>query len=243
MIIKRHFSKLYIILLGCRKLEFPPKYTGRKVSPVEWRFCQVWMLPWVLPVPGRARVRVTQEPRVCGGTCGLGPGAHTLPSTPAHLFVSENHLFSWSHRILSEQNWGEKHTDFSTCAYVTDETGLCQHCFQTQVPTCLGFLFTSGWKLPLNCLSYLALRLQIDPHHVSRDLPRRWHIPALLPVPTGLPSLPHLPKKWLCLELGCSCAALGAWIPPRGTALCSGTHSRLLEHRERGERTKKSYPP
>lgn len=102
--------------------------------------------------------------------------------------------------ISSEQHSGKKCTDFSTCAYVTDEIEFYQHCFQTQVPTCLRFLFTLVGNSHLIVLGYLALRLQIDPHHVSRHLSRRWHVPALLPVPTGLPSLPDLHKKWYVLS-------------------------------------------
>ena len=76
----------------------------------------------------------------------------------------------------------------------------------------------SEWRPPLNFLSYLALRLQIDPLHVSRDLSRRWHVPSLLPVPTGLPhlaftrSVTSLVRTVFCCLLGMNSSPVQSWV-------------------------------
>lgn len=180
--------------------------------------------------------------RVCasedGLTSAVGPGgltlgAHTLPSTLANLTISKNHLSSWSNMIKSEQHSGEKHRFLYLC--------ICKRWNWTLpklFPDSSSHLpwipSRSGWKLPFNFLRYLTLRLQIDPHHVSRDLCTRWHVLALLPVPASLPSLPDLHKKWYVLT-GWSCGAWGrgAWfLPWEKLGLTANCWSTVKEEKE-----------
>lgn len=138
------------------------------------------------------------------------PQEHTPGSAFPLISLSLQFIFSpiviWS--LVSKTGVEEKKTTYfylRACA-LKEETVLCQNCFQTHIPTCLRFLFTLDGTA--NFLSYLALRLQIESLHVSRDTLRRWHVPSLLPVPSGFPqgaftrSAIFLVRKVFCCFLG-----------------------------------------
>lgn len=189
-------------------------------------FCQVQVLPWLLPVQAHT-IHTTQLglPSMCCAAYGYSPGAYSRLSFPANLIVPTTHLFSCSNMIIREQNWGgKKNTYFYLCACsLKEEIVLRQNCFQTHVPTCLRFLFTLDGTASF--LSYPALRLQIESLYVSRALSEGDMFPLSCLSPVAFPREPS--QELVSFWLGWCFAAFWAWI------FESGTPRELLEQWEK----------
>lgn len=200
--------------LGCRTLEFlPPKYKGRNVSRVKWLFVRSKGCPSCCQFKCAGIIPHVSPGSVCDGTCGLTPGAYALLSFLTDLIVSKSQLFSWSDMIIRKQNsGGEKDTDFYVCMCTKGWNWSLPKLLPDTSPHLPQIPLHSEWTLPFNFLSYLALRLHIDPLHVSRDASRRWHVLSFLPAHSGSPQPPFTRSG--TFKLGYSFAALWAQIPP-----------------------------